>query len=448
MKKLHTKLLSLVIVTALAFSSLPLGVMAQDASLGLNLGSSGQVITAFTPLDESIHTQRGQTPTLPDLVEAVVEDTLTDVAVTWHSDSYDPEAPVPGLHVFTAQVEAGYTVEPDVPLLVIRLMRESLGRMAGVGTDTHPLLVTSPAQLAEIASLVNAGDLETTVGQNPVHLKLMNDLDLSGYPNWTSIGNSSNFFQGVFDGDGKIISGLTINRSSYYQGLFGIIDSGGRVENLGVENAQVTGNGHVGILAGYNDGTVKDCYITGTVTGISAVGGLVGTSHGTIDSCYTTATVTGSTSVGGIVGFFTGTVKNSAALNPSVAGSSDVGRVAGANVLGALSDNIAFDQMLVRGNIVPGGSSTTITGADVTTAGLDAKLADLFGTPWTTATGKLPGLGNRTVAMPPTCLLAHLPLMAMVPAALPTSSTAPSSWPRWGSWSIAETPYISPNTTN
>ena len=56
--------------------------------------------------------------------------------------------------------------------------------------------------------------------------KLMNDIDLKGDKNnqWTPIGNSTRNYTGVFDGNFYKISGLYIDNTSDYQGLFGYVD--------------------------------------------------------------------------------------------------------------------------------------------------------------------------------------------------------------------------------
>jgi hypothetical protein len=116
-------------------------------------------------------------------------------------------------------------------------------------------------------------------------------------------------FTGIFDGNGHIISKLTITTSTKdYIGLFGYVGSGGQIHNLGVKNVNITGDitdHYVGGLVGYTyQGTLTDCNATGSVNGTGAfVGGLVGyTYQGTLTDCYATGSVSGSDSVGGLVG--------------------------------------------------------------------------------------------------------------------------------------------------
>ena len=117
-------------------------------------------------------------------------------------------------------------------------------------------------------------------------------------------------FRGAFDGQGKTISNLFINRGSTYDvGLFGYIRSGS-VKNVGLKDPVVTGSNRVGSLVGWNDrGTISAFYVSGgTVTGtgsLGSAGGLVGhNASGPISASYVSGvTVTGHGRVGGLVGW-------------------------------------------------------------------------------------------------------------------------------------------------
>jgi hypothetical protein len=112
-------------------------------------------------------------------------------------------------------------------------------------------------------------------------------------------------FTGVFNGNGHIISNAVINQpSSDSVGLFGYINYGGQINNLGVVNVNITGRDFVGGLVGYNyRGTITNCYSAGVVSGRFWVGGLVGIcQHSIIAACCATGTVSGDVSVGGLLG--------------------------------------------------------------------------------------------------------------------------------------------------
>ena len=121
------------------------------------------------------------------------------------------------------------------------------------------------------------------------------------------IGNSSNYFTGVYDGDGHTISGLVINRpTTDCIGLFGVAD-GADIKNLGIIGVSINGDSFTGGLVGINyvQSTISNCYSTGTVSGSSYTGGLVGRNYNqsTISYCYSTGIVSGSSFTGGLVGY-------------------------------------------------------------------------------------------------------------------------------------------------
>jgi hypothetical protein len=145
---------------------------------------------------------------------------------------------------------------------------------------------------------------------------LMNDIDsttagyeelagktANGGKGWQPIGNSDNRFIGKFDGQGYVIRDVFVNRPDEAPGgLFGALDRGGVIQNVGVMNATVTGEWLVGLLVGGNWGTVENCYSSGSVSGDDYVGGLVGGNAGDVSNSYCTARVTGYRDVGGLVG--------------------------------------------------------------------------------------------------------------------------------------------------
>ena len=122
---------------------------------------------------------------------------------------------------------------------------------------------------------------------------------------WVPIGDNTNPFAAIFEGNGHTILNLFIDRSSVdYVGLFGYLKSG-EARNLGLEGGSVTGGENTGALAGSSDGaTVRACYATGGASGKN-VGGLVGRNKGLIRTSYATGSVTGTgdgARVGGLVG--------------------------------------------------------------------------------------------------------------------------------------------------
>ena len=159
--------------------------------------------------------------------------------------------------------------------------------------------VTSADGLMNIAELVNGG-------KSDINITLTADIDLTG-KNWTPIGTSfSNKYTGTFDGGGHTIKGLTVTTNDQFVGLFGSIGYAGTVKNVMMEDVQITSNrssGFAGGVAGYSDGTIENCSVSGSVSGTVYVGGVVGAQwNGSITGCSSSATVKGTVYVGGVAG--------------------------------------------------------------------------------------------------------------------------------------------------
>ena len=138
------------------------------------------------------------------------------------------------------------------------------------------------------------------------------DINLTG-KEWTPIGTASNnSYIGTFDGGNHTISGLTVKGSDEYAGLFGYIGSGGTVKNVKLEDVQIESDNqyaNVGGVAGYSQGNIENCSVSGSVGNsnsggtYNSVGGVVGQQwSGSITRCSSSATVNGTGSVGGVVG--------------------------------------------------------------------------------------------------------------------------------------------------
>ena len=157
--------------------------------------------------------------------------------------------------------------------------------------------VNNEKGLKNLAELVNNGATD-------INITLTGDINLTG--EWTPIGNYEQKYTGTFDGNGKTITGLTIDqKETSFLGLIGYLGSGGKVQNLTLENVNLNGNWNVGGVVGYNNnGTVTACTASGSINGKEYVGGIVGSNYlGTVTACYnTSSTVNGSYLVGGVVG--------------------------------------------------------------------------------------------------------------------------------------------------
>lgn len=128
--------------------------------------------------------------------------------------------------------------------------------------------------------------------------------------NWTTLGDYTNSYSGVFEGNGHSISNLTISGGAY-QGIFGTISESSEVRNLTLIDVNISGSQYIGAITGgvkssdTNQGKIYNCSVTGTVNGShdnSYTGGFAGYSQGIIQACQFSGTVKGVSYLGGIVG--------------------------------------------------------------------------------------------------------------------------------------------------
>lgn len=210
--------------------------------------------------------------------------------------------------------------------------------------------------LMNVAELVNGGKTD-------INITLDKNIDLTG-KDWTPIGTDyDNLYKGTFDGGGHTITGLTVTTNDRFVGLFGRLGEAGTVKNVVMEGIQITSNhmfGNTGGVAGYSDGTIENCSVSGSVSGTLYVGGVVGDQWGaSITGCSSSATVKGTRYVGGVAGgtnagatltacYATGNVTIEIDPAKNIAGGSLVGMNAGSSLLACYA----------TGNVTSTGSST------------------------------------------------------------------------------------------
>mgnify|MGYP001002077618 CR=1 FL=1 len=176
----------------------------------------------------------------------------------------------------------------------------------GDGTDGNPYQVATAEHLNNVRNHLSAHFVQTA------------DIDLTTYlaeggagynsgAGWEPIGTDS-AFTGNFNGNGKKISNLKIDRSSLI-GLFG--QNEGVIRNVSLIGVEVSGTTYVGGLVGYNyQGAVIDSNVTGSIisdaAGEAYVGGLIGYNRemATVRGCYSAGSVSAPTGdyVGGLIG--------------------------------------------------------------------------------------------------------------------------------------------------
>lgn len=130
---------------------------------------------------------------------------------------------------------------------------------------------------------------------------------------WTPIGNSNTKYYGTFDGAGHEVSGVYINSTANYVGVFGWT-ARATVNNIGVVNSYIKGAQTVGAVVGFlsSDGSQSVCtyinyaYNKGIVVGSGTqVGGVVGNPlYASVQYCYNDGVVVGAGQrCGGVVGY-------------------------------------------------------------------------------------------------------------------------------------------------
>jgi filamentous hemagglutinin family protein len=233
----------------------------------------------------------------------------------------------------------------------------------GNGSGANPYVITDVYGLQGIASLTMSNSYA-----------LGGDIDASGTSTWNTSGVASGFvpigeasaFTGAFDGRGFTINGLYINLpSTAAVGLFATIDSA-VIANVGVTNANVTGEQYIGALVGHStvDSLVDSSFSSGTVSGLSWAGGLVGFNDNTslVNNSQSSATVTSSFVAGGLVGEnYYGAVQFSSSSG-SASGNSFAGGLVGGN-FGTITNSYSTATVNSSGGYAGGLSATIESGS-------------------------------------------------------------------------------------
>ena len=126
---------------------------------------------------------------------------------------------------------------------------------------------------------------------------------------WVPIGNVSEPFKGIFDGQGYTVKYLYINTSDDDQGLFGHASDGALIKNLGICGIVRGSTNAGGIVGDFNFSTLANCWSSCEVTALSNnAGGLVGGANmGSIINCTNYGAVVNANEYGAIAGYAFGT---------------------------------------------------------------------------------------------------------------------------------------------
>ena len=342
--------------------------------------ADGQKVTYGSPTLRFTHRTARVTIVLTDYTEGLASVQLTGLS----TEGDNPDIIVPydkGSNTYTAivapqSVAAGTTfitcTFADAKTFVYKMKNAADWQAGGEYTYTVSLAaakdpgytiegngtytVTSADGLMNIAKLVNGGKTD-------INITLTADIDLTG-KNWTPIGTSfSNKYTGTFDGGGHTIKGLTVTTNDQFVGLFGSIGYAGTVKNVMMEDVQITsnhGSGFAGGVAGFSDGTIENCSVSGSVSGTVYVGGVVGAQwNGSTTGCSSSATVKGTVYVGGVVGQTNGgaTLTACYATGNVIIEIDPVTNISGGGLVGLNGGN-GVCACYATGNVTSTGSST------------------------------------------------------------------------------------------
>lgn len=243
--------------------------------------------------------------------------------------------PITPMTAFAASTE-GYNGTPVTPTKITSGNYAAFGLTADNWNNYNGYYgIRNASELYGFANLVNSGN-------NRINGVLLQDIVInetvsaSGATySWTPIGNDDRPYLGTFDGNGCTISGLYINGSGTYIGLFGVAgyrttntsEGTAVIKNVILSNSYIRGSqnvaGIVGCLAG-NFVTVSNCtitqdvYIYATHSSEPLVGGFSGgfgareigiDQRCTVINCVSLATIQALNAtdyVGAVVGYWRG----------------------------------------------------------------------------------------------------------------------------------------------
>lgn len=200
--------------------------------------------------------------------------------------------------------------------------------LTGSGTSGDPYKISNADDLLKVGQYLDDESL---------YFVLTNDIDMTGYNDYTPIGTASNFFMGNFDGAGYAIQNVKITANNN-AGLFRTLKGPAVIANLTLSGDSVTGGDNLGALAGsaiLGDGdqnvVITNCTSAVHVTGGSNVGGFIGNNTGAqFTDCSVSGNVTGSgQKVGGITGYNAETITNCSVSGNVTGGNNNNGGIAG-----------------------------------------------------------------------------------------------------------------------
>ena len=162
----------------------------------------------------------------------------------------------------------------------------------GDGTEQSPYQITNAEELKWFRDTVNSGTAD-------IHARLLHDIDLKNV-SWEPIGTQEHPYNGTFDGNAYTIRNFWLGNHTKQdpiseKGLFGRIGSGGTIQDVVVKvesigSATNPNNFNItkcGLIAAYNEGTIRRCSVMVNYTLYVAgeIGVIAYRNSGIIENC-------------------------------------------------------------------------------------------------------------------------------------------------------------------
>ena len=378
------------------------GSLAEKLSIGLNTTTSGAAASSSDRRTVSIQSTVNGNTTLGDLgigntsfiVRATDGTALKTVNVSSTTDfntlintTFQSNTITASLTDGVLAITGGNVVDGELAtLLGLGVASSTTGGIVGTVITSSEALVYTQEQETEFnlaewrSTLTNTYDVSSTADGGSVVLDgttyivaktrdtlysnlssnknviLGSDIDLSG-GNWTPI----NDYNKTFNGNGFIISNLTVDTDAEFAGMFGSVTSSATISNIALDTVSVTTSyryGYAGGLVAYSLGSISNCAVyNATVNGDYSTGGLVAFSYySSISNCAVyNATVNDDYSAGGLVGdSYYSSISNCAVYNATVSGTNKAGGLVGDSSFSSIS-NCAVYNATVSGTSDAGG---------------------------------------------------------------------------------------------
>lgn len=165
--------------------------------------------------------------------------------------------------------------------------------------------INSANDLVSFAQRVNSGEKN-------LNARLMCDIDVSKVKLVTIapiVGNNSVLmdeknalvFNGIFNGNGHTISGMTNSELKDNVALIGSLGTSGEVRDLKIASVSLDGHRGVAAICVASQGLIQHCeVVSGEISGSAAVAGVCAYNYGVVQDCVNRATIVGEESVGGL----------------------------------------------------------------------------------------------------------------------------------------------------